>query len=268
MPDWLAAAILGLIEGVTEFLPVSSTGHLLLVENLGWVPKQSDLVNVVIQCAAVFAVFGVFSERIQQILFGLRDKANRDYFLKLSVAFVITGIGGLWMKKAGLELPDKAAPIAWATLIGGVAFLLAEEWLMDRPVADGITWRVALAVAVGQLVAAGFPGASRSGTTILFALLLGASRPAAVEFSFLVGIPTLMAAGGLEALKAIKHGGLRAIGDEKTMLLVGGSVAAVTAFLTVKWLLKFLQTHTFIAFGWYRIALGVAIIAWASGSSK
>ncbi|MBM3875977.1 MAG: undecaprenyl-diphosphate phosphatase [Verrucomicrobia bacterium] len=268
MPDWLAAAILGLIEGVTEFLPVSSTGHLLLVENLGWVPRQSDLFNILIQCAAVFAVFGVFSERIQQLLFGLRDAANRDYLLKLGVAFVLTGLGGLWMKKAGLELPDEAMPIAWATLIGGVAFLLAEEWLLDRPASDTITWRVALAVAVGQLVAAAFPGASRSGTTILFALLLGASRPVATEFSFLVGIPTLAAAGALELLKTLKTGGLRAIGDEKTLLLVGGSVAALTAFLTVKWLLKFVQTHTFIAFGWYRIALGVATLAWASSAAK
>jgi undecaprenyl-diphosphatase len=266
MPDWLAAVLLGLIEGVTEFLPVSSTGHMLLVENLGWVPRQSDLFNVVIQVAAVFAVFGVFSERIQQLLFGLGDAKNRDYLLKLFVAFVLTGIGGLWMKKAGLKLPHEASPIAWATLAGGVAFLLAEEWLLDRTATDSITWKVALAVAAGQLVAAAFPGASRSGTTILFALLLGASRPAATEFSFLVGIPTLAAAGALETFNALKAGGLRALSDDKTLLLVGGSVAGVTAFLTVKWLLKFVQTHTFIAFGWYRVALGVATLAWGLGA--
>jgi undecaprenyl-diphosphatase len=256
MPIWLVAVILGCIEGVTEFLPVSSTGHLLLAEH--WLPKQSQLFNVVIQCGAVLAVLGFFSERLQQITLHLNEPANRGYLGKLLVAFVITGIGGVWLKKAGWKLPHEVAPIAWATLLGGVAFLLVEEWLLDRPVKDEVSWQVAALVGGAQLLAVVFPGASRSGTTILVALLCGVSRRAATEFSFLLGIPTLLAAGGLEMLQALKSTPWRLI-DWRT-IGIGAAVAAVTAFIVVEWLLKYVQTRTFVVFGWYRIAVGVAIL--------
>ena len=112
----------------------------------------------------------------------------------------------------------------------------------------------ALAIGVGQLVAATFPGASRSGTTILAALVLGLSRPAATEFSFLLGVPTLLAAGAYSALKAMKDPA--APPPDWGLFAIGALVSAVTAFLAVKWLLRFIQTHTFIAFGWYRVAMG------------
>ena len=194
MSDWFAVLVLGLIEGVTEFLPVSSTGHLLLAEH--WLGHKTELFNVVIQTGAVLAVLAVFAGRAKELLLGWNQPANRDYLLKLGVAFVITAIGGLALKKAGLKLPKETAPIAWATLIGGVLFVAAERWLRGRKTTETVSWAIALAVGGAQLIAVAFPGSSRSGTTILLALLLGLSRSAATEFSFLLGIPTLLAAGG------------------------------------------------------------------------
>ena len=254
--DWTTAALLGIIEGVTEFLPVSSTGHLLIAEQ--WLPRQTDLFNTVVQCGAVLAVLAVFSKRVKQLASQWHEPAARDYWLKLFFAFVLTGAGGLLLKKLDFELPKSAAPVAWATLIGGVLILLIEAWLRNKPLGNEITWAVAGAVGLAQLVAAIFPGTSRSGITILMALALGLSRPAATEFSFLLGIPTLLSAGTLQILSAYKHSTLRA--ENWTTVALATVVAALTAYLVVKWLLRFIQTHTFIAFGWYRIGLGLAIL--------
>src|SRR5437763_1231729 len=203
MPDWVAIVLLGIVEGITEFLPVSSTGHLLLAEH--WLPKQTDLFNTVIQCGTVLAVLVVFTGRLKQLFFHWREPAARDYLLKLAAAFVITGIGGLILKKLHFKLPETITPVASATLIGGVFFIVVEQWLKNKPLRDEITWRVALAVGLSQLLAAVFPGTSRSGVTILAALILGTGRPAATEFSFLLGIPTLLAAGGLQIASAYRH---------------------------------------------------------------
>ncbi len=194
VPDWLAIICLGIVEGVTEFLPVSSTGHLLLVE--GWLENhQTDLFNVVVQCGAVLAVLIIFTDRLKQLLFHWREPASRDFILKLAAAFFITGVGGLVLKKLDFELPDTPAPVAWATLIGGVLILAIERWLRGKALRTEVTWTIAVAAGLAQLVAAVFPGTSRSGITILTALALGLSRPAAAEFSFMLGIPTLLAAG-------------------------------------------------------------------------
>ena len=256
MPDWITACLLGIIEGVTEFLPVSSTGHLLIAQQ--WLPRQSDLFNTVVQCGAVLAVLAVFSKRVNQLLSQWREPAATDYCLKLLFAFAITGAGGVLLKKLDFGLPKTATPVAWATLIGGVLILLIEAWLRNKSLQDEITWTVAVAVGAAQLVAAIFPGASRSGITILMALALGLSRPAATEFSFLLGIPTLFSAGALQVFSAYKHSTLQT--ENWTMVVLASVVAALTAFLVVKWLLRFIQTHTFTAFGWYRIALGLAIL--------
>lgn len=256
MPEWLSAILLGIIEGVTEFLPVSSTGHLLLAQH--WLPRQTDLFNTVIQCGAVLAVIVVFTARLRQMLFGWRDPATKDYLLKLAAAFFITGVGGLILKKLDFELPETTTPVASATLIGGVFFIVVEQWLRDKPLQDAITWRVALAAGLAQLLAAVFPGTSRSGVTILAALILGASRPAATEFSFLLGIPTLLSAGVLQLGSAYKDGELATV--NWSVLLLASAVSAVVAFATVKWLLRFVQSHTFVGFGYYRIALGIAML--------
>ena len=256
MPDWLNACLLGLIEGVTEFLPISSTGHLLLAEQ--WLPRESDLFNVVIQCGAVLAVAIVFIQRIKHLGLHWKEPEARDYGLKLAVAFLITGVGGVVLKLLKFELPEKATPVALALVIGGIFFLAVEKWIRHRPLGLEVTWRIAAAVGCAQLVAAIFPGASRSGATILVALLLGLDRKSATEFSFLLGIPTLLSAAALQVAQAARHGELGSV--PWGMLALSTLVAAITAFIVVKWLLKFVQTHTFVGFAWYRIALGLLVL--------
>ena len=150
--------------------------------------------------------------------------------------------------------------MAIALLLGGILFVLVERWLKDRKLGDNITWTIAIAAGLGQLIAAVFPGASRSGTTILIMLALGLSRPLATEFSFLIGIPTMLAAGGLKIFKALHHPPAGTPAENWTLLALGTVVAAIVSFVAVKWLLRYVQTHTFTAFGWYRIALGILIL--------
>src|SRR5437667_2614177 len=257
MPAWFVVVLLGIIEGVTEFIPVSSTGHLLIAER--WLPRQTDLFNVVIQCGAVLAVLPLFSVRCQQLIFRWREAEMRTLLLKIIVAFGITGVGGLMLEKRQFKLPEHLTPVAWALLVGGILFLLVERWLRGKPLRDEVTWTVAIAVGAGQLVAMIFPGASRSGTTILLSLMLGLSRPAATEFSFLVGIPTMLAAGGLKIFKALHHAPGTAH-EHWGMVSLGTIAAAVVSFAAVKWFLRYVQSHTFDGFGWYRIAVGILIL--------
>jgi undecaprenyl-diphosphatase len=259
MPLWIAVIILGIVEGITEFLPVSSTGHLLIAER--WLPHQSDLFNVVIQCGAVLAVLPLFPERLRQFVFRWRERATQDYLLKIVVACIITGIPGFILEKKGLKLPETLKPVAWALFIGGIGFVLVETWLRGRSAKRDVTWPIAVAVGVGQLLAAVFPGTSRSGATILLALILGLDRVAATEFTFLVGIPTMMAAGALKIFKALHHPPVGTPPENWGMVALAFVVAAVVSFIAVKWLLKYVQTHTFILFGWYRIALAIGIAA-------
>jgi len=258
MPDWLINLILGVVEGITEFIPVSSTGHLLVAEKLLHVEK-SDLYNIVIQCGAVIAVLPLFPQRIFKFVFEWREKETMDYLLKIFVAFFITGAVGFVLDKKGFKLPESPTPIAVALLVGGIAFLAVEFFLRGKKLGTEITWTIAIAVGIGQLIAGTCPGTSRSGATIVFCLLLGLSRPAATEFSFLVGIPTMLAAGGWKIFKALHHPAIGAPKEDWGMLLLTTVVAAVVSFIAVKWLLRYVQTHTFNAFGFYRIALAIAI---------
>ena len=244
-----------MIEGITEFLPISSTGHLLIAEQ--WLPRQSDLFNIVIQCGAVLAVVPLFPGRWQQLFVRWREAATRDFFLKALLAFGLTGVGGLILEKKNLKLPEQLAPVAWAIMFGGILFVLVELWLKGRSLRNEITWTIALAVGIGQLIAAVFPGTSRSGASILLALILGLNRPAATEFSFIVGIPTMLSAGGWKILKALRHP--PPVPEHWTMVLLGTVVAAVVSFVVVRWLLGYVRTHTFNVFGWYRIALAAFI---------
>ncbi|MFO7462070.1 MAG: undecaprenyl-diphosphate phosphatase [Desulfatiglandales bacterium] len=257
MQTWIAVIILGIIEGITEFLPISSTGHLLIAGY--WLSPRSDLFNIVIQSGAVIAVLPLFPERMRQFIFHWRERPTLVYLAKIAVAFAITGIGGLLLNKHGFKLPETLWPVACALFVGGVAFLLVEKGLKGRRSESAITWIVVLAVAIGQLLAAVFPGTSRSGATILFMLLLGVSRPAATEFSFLVGIPTMLAAGGLKIYSALVNPPPGAAPEEWGMVLLGFMVSAAVSFLAVGWLLRYIQTHTFSVFGWYRIALAGVI---------
>lgn len=256
MPTWIAVIVLGIIEGITEFLPISSTGHLLIAQN--WLGlKQSDLFNVVIQSGAVLAVLPLFPDRLRQFAFEWRERPTQDYALKIGLAFLVTGVGGVMLDKLGFELPHELGPIAWAVFLGGIAFIVLERWLKARPTHDNVTWGIAVAVALAQLVAAAFPGTSRSGSTILIALALGLNRVAATEFTFLLGIPTMLAAGALKIVKALKAG---APAEDWGMVLLSFVVSAVVSFIAVKWLLNYIRTHTFEIFGWYRVGLAALIL--------
>jgi undecaprenyl-diphosphatase len=258
MSPWLIALLLGVIEGITEFIPVSSTGHLLISEH--WIPRQSDLFNIVIQCGAVVAVIPLFKERFRKIIFNWREPATRDFVLKIFVAFVLTCAGGFFLDKYHFKLPETIKPVAVALIIGGILFLAVEGWLKNKPASDSVTWAVAIAVGLAQLVAAAFPGTSRSGATILIALVLGLSRPFATEFSFLVGIPTMLAAGALKVFKAVHHPDPTAAPENWSMLALTTIIAAIVSFIAVKWLLRYIQTHSFAGFGWYRIIFGVVVL--------
>ncbi len=264
LPEWLSIVILGIIEGVTEFLPISSTGHLLIPQNLGWLPRQSDLFDVVIQSGAVIAVLAVFSKRVSHFATTLSSPDTRDYLLKLFVAFLITAVGGLFIKKLGIELPHEIAPVAWATLIGALVIFACEKWKKNHAGLAEITWTVVVVVGFAQILAAVFPGTSRSGASILAAMAVGIARPAATEFSFLLGVPTLMAAGFYKILSAIKDG--EAGNENWSMIALGTLVSAISAFVVVRWLIRFVQTHTFNGFAWYRLIMGSALLiyVWSS----
>jgi undecaprenyl-diphosphatase len=271
MPDFINIIILGIVEGITEFLPISSTGHLLITEHiliaLGWLAApKTDLFNVVIQGGAVLAVIPLFKNRFHQFIHNLQEPSTRDYLLKILLAFGLTGVGGLILEKLHFKLPEELPPVAWALLIGGILFVVVESFLRKKKMSDDVTWAIAVAVGLGQLVAAIFPGASRSGTTILLSLLLGLGRPMATEFSFLVGIPTMLAASGLKIFKALHHPAVDAPKEDWSMLILCTVISAIVSFIAVKWLLRYVQTHTFIAFGWYRIIVGGVLLGYLTMS--
>ncbi len=258
MTDLLHTLLLGIIEGITEFLPVSSTGHLLIAEKLG-LGQRSDLFNIGIQAGAILAITLVYWKRIWQLLTQWRDPANRDYLFKLTVAFLITCVLGLIVTHYGFKLPETVTPIAWALVIGGFWMIGAEQLAARQADRTEVTWRVAILVGIAQMVAGVFPGTSRSGATIFTAMLAGTSnRAAATEFSFLVGIPTMYAATGYELLKALKGGG--GAQEDWSALMVGFVVSLIVAFIAVKWLLGYIRSHRFTAFAIYRIVLGVALL--------
>ena len=206
---------------------------------------------------AVLAVVLVFAKRVQQFMTEFHKPDVRDYLFKLGAAFGVTAVGGFMIKALDWELPESPVPVLVATVVGGIAILVIEKWLKDKPTATEITWTVAIVAGMAQLLAGSCPGTSRSGATILSVMVLGVARPAATEFSFLLGIPTLVGAGLYEAVSALNDGGPMV--TPWGMIALGTIVSAVTAFLAVKWLLHFVQGHTFIGFGWYRIGLGVVI---------
>ena len=257
MHDLLNVILLGIIEGITEFLPISSTGHLLIAEH--WLGARSDLFNVGIQAGAILAITLVYWQRIGQLLTRWRDAETRDYLFKLIVAFVITAALGVIAIKMGFKLPVTLTPIAWALIIGGIWMIGAEQAAARMPDRSKVTWPVAILVGIAQMIAGIFPGTSRSGATIFAAMLFGTSnRPAATEFAFLVGIPTMYAATGYELLKVLRHGG--AAHEDWTALVVGFVVSLIVAFIAVKWLLRYIRTHRFTAFAVYRILLGAVLL--------
>lgn len=258
MPDWLTAILLGLIEGLTEFIPVSSTGHLLIAEK--WLGHRPDWFTVFIQVGAALALLPIFWGKLMGLLIGWQKPESRDYLLKLMLAFFITGVGGVILDKLNFELPDTVGPVAWATLIGAFVIWGIEFWRKSPEGNPSVTWTIAIVCGLAQLLAAVFPGTSRSGATIMAALALGLARPAAAEFSFILGMITLTAAGGYKLLDAWKDGELHGAGALD--LSLGFVAAAVSAFIVVKWLLRFVQHHNFNGFAIYRFILGVVLLVW------
>lgn len=256
MNDLLAALILGIIEGVTEFLPISSTGHLLIAQH--WLGARSDLFNIVIQAGAILAVTLVYRQRLWALATGLRERVNRDYVGKLIVAFMVTAVLGLPVRWLGWELPETVTPIAWALILGGLWIVFAERLSERWPERGDVTWTIAILVGVAQVVAGVFPGTSRSAAAIFVAMLAGLNRrPAAAEFAFLVGIPTMFAASGYAFVEYLAEGqGGEAWGE----LALAFATATVTGFLTVRWLLGYIRSHRFTGFAVYRIAVGIALL--------
>ena len=272
MTDLLAALLLGIIEGITEFLPISSTGHLLIAER--WLGHRSDLFNIAIQAGAILAVVLIYRQRLWQLADSflhprragpVSGQTPRDYAWKLLAAFAVTAVGGLLVKALGWELSAEVAPIAWALVLGGVWMVLAEQLAARRAEKLGersaVTWTVAILVGLAQVVAGVFPGTSRSAATIFVALLAGTTnRAAATEFAFLVGIPTMFAATGYELVALVAQG--RAAHEDWGLLAIAFTASALTAFVAVKWLLQYIQSHRFTVFSVYRVLLGAALLLW------
>jgi undecaprenyl-diphosphatase len=254
--DW-DPVLLGVVEGITEFLPISSTGHLLIAEH--WLGARSDTFNIVIQAGAMLAVTIVYWRRLVTLAVGWREPESRLYIGKLALAFLITAVLGFVAKALGLALPDTLLPVAWALILGGVWMMAAEWFAARRDPRCEVTWTVAIAVGLAQIVAGIFPGTSRSGATIFAAMLAGTSdRTAATEFAFLVGIPTMYAASGYELYSQFRHSSAH---EDWMALGIAFAASTVTAFIAIKWLLGYIQTHRFTAFAIYRIALGAFLLA-------
>jgi len=263
--DWalyLKAALLGVVEGVTEFLPVSSTGHLIVAGQLiGYTGEKAKVFEIVIQSGAMLAVIWEFRARFGRVLAGLqRDPAARQFALNLAVAFTPAALLGLAFGSAIKQHLFHAVPVAAAFILGGLIILWVERSPRRTAVerVDDMTWRDALKVGLAQAVAL-IPGMSRAGATIIGGMLFGLSRRAATEFSFFLAVPTLIAAG---AYDFYRNRALFEAGD-LGVFSAGFILSFVSAFLCVRWLLRYIATHDFSAFAWYRIAFGILVLGTA-----
>ena len=256
----LKALILGIVEGLTEFLPVSSTGHLIIVGGLlGFNDEKGKVFELVIQTGAMLAVCWEFRARFLGVLRGLAtDTTAQGFVLNLIAAFMPAAIIGLALGSVIKAHLFHAVPVAIALIIGGFVILWVER--RERPVriadVDRMTWRDALKVGFAQATAL-IPGVSRSGATIIGGMLFGLSRRAATEFSFFLAVPTLMAAGAYDLYKN------RALlsADDIGLFGIGTVSAFFSAFICIRWLMRYVATHDFRVFAWYRIGFGLFILA-------
>ncbi len=270
--DWWHALILGVVEGLTEYLPVSSTGHLLLTQRLLGIPNSeaADAFAICIQGGAILAVLGLYYKRVLQMGRGMLGKDPPGFRLGTAIlaAFVPAAALGYILEKTIKKYLFGEAwglwPVVTAWFVGGVAILLV-GWLRrknHRPVSEGlsieqITLRMAVVIGVAQCLAM-WPGVSRSLITIVGGLLVGLSLPAAVEFSFLLGVLTLSAATAYDGLR---HGATMLESYGPTALLIGAFAAWLSAVLAVKWMVGYLNKHGMAVFGYYRIALALLVAA-------
>jgi undecaprenyl-diphosphatase len=266
--DWINALILGVIEGLTEFIPVSSTGHLLLAKTLMGLPNGFwDTFAVLIQLGAVLAVVAIYFSRLWRVLIALpTDAGARAFALSVLIAFLPGAVAGLLLhdviKNILFESPRL---ICWSLIIGGVVLLVLDRWL-PRPVEDNpmtLTWKTSLVIGLFQTLAL-VPGVSRSGGTILGAMLMRVEKRAAAEFSFFLAIPTMAGAFALDLWKnrdAIH-------GDQAGLIAFGFAVSFVVGYLVVRKMLDFVSRHGFAPFAWWRIAVGVGGLVWLTMAAR
>jgi undecaprenyl-diphosphatase len=265
--DYLKAVLLAIIEGITEFLPISSTGHLVLAEH--WIRLAQDKAFVdaflvIIQAPAILSVMVYFWKTLWPWAHAQGPAAAVQVWLRVGVAFVPALVLGLLLDDLIESYLLFPVPVAIALLLGGVVLI----WMERRPrearfqQITEIGFGLAFAIGLIQCLAL-FPGTSRAAATIIGALLLGSSRAVAAEFSFFLAVPTL---GGAAVLMLLKHG-VGFTREQWGLLLVGSVVSFITAYAAIAWLMRFIQTHRFTVFGWYRIALGllVLLVTWWSG---
>jgi len=260
---FVKALILGVVEGLTEFLPISSTGHLILAGDLlGFSDEKAKVFEIVIQTGAMLAIVWEYRLKFWRVVAGLAsDRGSQRFALNLLVAFMPAAVLGLAFSKLIKAHLFHAVPVALAFIVGGFIILWVERSLRPRvrvERVDEMSWRDALKIGFAQAFAL-IPGTSRSGATIIGGMLFGLSRRAATEFSFFLAVPTLVAAGAYDFWKN------RALFNASDVgLFAAGSVTAfVSAFLCVRWLLRYIATHDFTPFAWYRIAFGAAVLVTA-----
>jgi undecaprenyl-diphosphatase len=247
------AFVLGIVEGVTEFLPISSTGHLILAGALlGFADERAGVFFVAIQTGAMLAVLWEYRARFFRL--------DLNLYKNLVVAFVPAGVLGLLFSNYIKGYLFHAVPVALAFIVGGlvILFVVKKAWKPRVDDTASMTWLDALKVGVAQCFAL-IPGTSRAGATIIGGMLFGLSRRAATEFSFFLAVPTLVAAGGYDLWKN------RALfsADDLGMFAVGLAASFVSAFIVIRWLIRYVATHDFRPFAWYRIAFGAVVLVTA-----
>ncbi len=259
----IKAALMGIVEGLTEFLPISSTGHLILAGTLlGFHDEKAKVFDIAIQTGAILAVIWVYWHRLRATVAALPTSRQAQRFaVNVLIAFVPAVLLGLLLGKAIKAHLFTAEVVATAFIVGGLIILWAERRQADPQTAprihevDQMGWRDALKVGLVQCLAM-IPGTSRSGATIIGGMLLGLSRRAATDFSFYLAIPTLIGAG---AYSLYKERALLSLAD-LPLFAVGLLFSFVSAWLCVRWLLRFIATHSFNGFAWYRIAFGLVVL--------
>lgn len=257
----LQAAFLGLVEGITEFLPISSTGHLIVVmDMLGFKGPAGNVFEVVIQLGAILAVCWYYRARLCLVLKGcLTSKEQQGFVLRLLIAFMPSVVIGLLAHDFIKSVLFSPLVVAVMLVVGGIIILWVERLSLQPKThsVDTLTMKQALQIGFFQVIAM-IPGTSRSGATIIGAMLVGTDRKTAAEFSFFLAIPTMFAATLLDLFKARHELTL----DDMHLIMIGFTVAFVSGFLAVAWLLKFIAQHSFVAFAWYRIILGSAMLCY------
>ena len=267
-PTVLVALILGIVEGLTEFLPISSTGHLIVAGSLlGYTGERAKMFEIVIQAGAILAVCWEYRTRLFRVVAGLPNSPDaRRFAVNLVLAFLPAAVLGLLFSKMIKRYLFAPIPVALAFIVGAFIILWVERRQRIAPSTvridsvDALRWSDALKIGFAQALAL-VPGTSRSGATIIGGMLFGLSRPAATEFSFFLAIPTLLAACAYELMR---NRALLSLQDAQG-LAIGFVAAFVAAFLCVRWLIRYVSRHDFVPFAWYRIAFGLLIVltAWS-----